>query len=254
MRFIDSHCHLDFPELADARDKHIDDASKVGIEKFVVPGVSLTHSQSLLSFKQQYTMCFIAAGLHPYFIEKHQRDHCQRLSEFAYEHRADLVAIGECGIDTSCGDLNYQTDIFKQQVLLANSLCLPLIVHHRQSHHLIAQVFKQTPPLFGGVIHAFSGSLQQAHYYLRHNFKLGVGGTITYQRARKTRAVVAQLPLDAFVLETDAPFMPLFGYQGQTNLPIRMMDVFQHLCDLRSESSTDIANQLYSTSCELFRI
>ncbi|WP_353801547.1 TatD family hydrolase, partial [Shigella sonnei] len=108
-----------------------------------------------------------------------------------------------------------QIKIFEYHVELANQLELPLIVHHRQSHDLIAQSFKRCKPKYGGVIHAFSGSLQQADYYIKQGFKLGVGGVITYQRAQKTRHVIAQVDPEHLLLETDSPSMPLLGYQGQ---------------------------------------
>jgi TatD DNase family protein len=224
------------------------------VSDFLVPGVTLAQSKSLVTFKQQYASCHIALGLHPYFIAKHCDEHFAELAEFAAVHVERIVAIGECGIDATCEQLDYQQSLFQQHIKLANTLKLPLIVHHRQSHHLIAQSFKLTPPLYGGVIHAFSGSLQQAQYYIQKGFKLGVGGTISYSRANKTKCTFAQVPLDALLLETDAPSMPLAGYQGQINVPKRLAEVFIHLCRLRDESADTIAQQLYASSCALFRI
>ncbi|MBE0369463.1 TatD family hydrolase [Pseudoalteromonas aurantia] len=254
MRFIDSHCHLDFPELSSDLARYITNANAVGVCGFVIPGVSLAQSQKLLTFKQEHAGCYIAVGLHPYFITQHQSHHFDALAQYAHEHQGDLVAIGECGIDATCEQLTYQQSLFQQHIQLANALKLPLIIHHRQSHHYIAQAFKQTPPLYGGVIHAFSGSLQQANYYIAKGFKLGVGGTISYERANKTKAVFATVALQHLLLETDSPSMPLFGHQGQINLPERVVDVFKYLCQLRHETPSDIAQQLYDSSCTLFRI
>ncbi|TMO62105.1 hydrolase [Pseudoalteromonas aurantia] len=254
MRFFDSHCHLDFPELAEGLVDHLSEAHSAGVSDFLVPGVTLAQSKSLVTFKQQYASCHIALGLHPYFIAQHCDEHFAELAEFAAVHVERIVAIGECGIDVTCEQLDYQQSLFQQHIKLANTLKLPLIVHHRQSHHLIAQSFKLTPPLYGGVIHAFSGSLQQAQYYIQKGFKLGVGGTISYSRANKTKRAFAQVPLDALLLETDAPSMPLAGYQGQINVPKRLAEVFIYLCRLRDESADTIAQQLYASSCALFRI
>ncbi|ESP91701.1 MULTISPECIES: TatD family hydrolase [Pseudoalteromonas] len=254
MRFIDSHCHLDFAEFADNITLQIADAASFGIEKLIVPGVSLAQCKRLIDFQQVYSCCHIAFGLHPYFLTPDSRQEMAQLADLATRHRERLVAIGECGIDSQCADLPLQQAIFTDHIQLANTLELPLIVHHRQSHHLIAQSFKQTKPKFGGVIHAFSGSRQQAQYYVNLGFKLGLGGTITYPRAKKTRDVVSALPLSSFVIETDAPSMPVFGYQGQINTPARLMDVFKHVCQLRSEPKEEIALSLYASSCELFSI
>jgi TatD DNase family protein len=102
------------------------------------------------------------------------------------------------------------------------------------------------------VVHGFSGSLQQAERFVALGYKIGVGGTITYPRANKTRDVVARLPLSALVLETDAPDMPLNGWQGQPNRPERIVDVFQTLSTLRSEPPEVIANAIISNCNELF--
>ncbi|CAH9056455.1 putative metal-dependent hydrolase YjjV [Pseudoalteromonas holothuriae] len=254
MYFVDSHCHLDFAELKEGLDHHLAQAHDVGIRHFIVPGVSSVQSASLIEFAKKYPQCHIAIGLHPYFIEQHNEQAFADIKALAQQYRDDIVAIGECGIDGTCPNLDYQLELFVEHIRLSNQLTLPLIVHHRQSHHLIAQAFKLVPPKHGGVIHAFSGSMQQAQYYIKQGFKLGVGGTISYERANKTRQVFAQLPLESVLLETDAPSMPLSGYQGQVNVPKRLVEVFRHLCQLRSESPEHIAQQLYSSSCTLFRI
>ncbi|KZN60086.1 hypothetical protein N473_25165 [Pseudoalteromonas luteoviolacea CPMOR-1] len=254
MRFIDSHCHLDFDELTGNLTELMSDATASGITQFVVPGISLAQSKRLLAFGKKHPSCHIAFGLHPYFLTEQSREEMAQLADLAEQHRGKLVAIGECGIDSQCGDLALQQALFKSHITLANRLGLPMIVHHRQSHHLIAQAFKQISPQFGGVIHAFSGSLQQAEYYVKLGFKLGLGGTITYPRAKKTREVVSRLPLSSFVLETDAPSMPVLGCQGQINVPVRLIDIFAQVCQLRSEPETEVAQTLYATTCRVFNL
>ncbi|WP_063355757.1 TatD family hydrolase [Pseudoalteromonas luteoviolacea] len=254
MRLVDTHCHLDFDQLSDNLDEHIREAARYGITQFVVPGITLTQSKALLDFKRRVPECRIGFGLHPYFLDLGSEGDMEELWIRAQQHRGHLSAVGECGIDAQCDHLALQQKLFLEHIKLANTLALPLIVHHRQSHHLIAQAFKSVKPQFGGVIHAFSGSIQQAQYYIERGFKLGIGGTITYPRAQKTHAVVKALPLSSFVLETDAPSMPLNGFQGQPNLPKRLHQVFEHFCQLRSEPKQMIAEQLYSSSCALFSI
>ncbi|CAM4230211.1 TatD family hydrolase [Pseudoalteromonas byunsanensis] len=254
MKFIDTHCHLDFAEFKPDLELQLANAQALGICSFIVPGITARQSETLLAFAKRYPQCRVAAGLHPYFIDQHTEEALHQFIAFANENHPYLAAIGECGLDGTCPHIQWQQEIFAEHIKLSNALQLPLIVHHRQTHHLIAQAFKQTPPKFGGVIHAFSGSLQQAKYYLEQGFKLGVGGTISYERATKTKQVFSQLPLDSLLLETDAPSMPLSGHQGKINEPKRLLDVFECLCQLRSESPEQIAQQLYLSSCTLFRI
>ena len=254
MQFIDTHCHLDFDEFKGDFQNHVCRAKQLGVHGFVVPGITFKQSKALLSFKQHNQGVYIAFGLHPYFLAEHQDGDFAKLRSLAIEHRGQLVAIGECGIDASIADIERQKMLFVEHIKLANELSLPLIVHHRQSHHLLMQAFKQVQPKCGGVIHAFSGSLQQAQAYIKLGFKLGVGGTITYERANKTKHAFAQVPLDSLMLETDAPSMPLAGYQGQINLPERLKAVFDCLVAIRNESESEIAKQVYASSCSLFKI
>ncbi|MFC3031928.1 TatD family hydrolase [Pseudoalteromonas fenneropenaei] len=249
---IDTHCHLDFAEFNADLSTQLNLATLQGVSAWVVPGVTLKQSEQLLTFKQQHANVGIAFGLHPYFLALHDDSHMTQLATLARTERANIVAIGECGIDANIVDIPRQQDLFAAHIRLANELALPLIVHHRQSHHLLAAVFKQHPPQFGGVIHAFSGSMQQAEAYLKLGFKLGIGGTISYPRAVKTRTVVAALPLSALVLETDAPAMPLAGFQGQRNSPVQLRLVFEQLCALRNESAHEIAQALSCNTHSVF--
>jgi len=130
---------------------------------------------------------------------------------------------------------------------------LPIIVHHRRSHNEVIERIKKFKPLRAGIIHAFSGSYQQAKTYLDLGFKLGIGGTITYPRAAKTIKAIKRLPLDCLVLETDAPAMPLSDQQGQANSPINIIRIFNTLCDLRSESKEVISQTIEENVNQLFR-
>ena len=255
MQFIDSHCHLDFSEFDSSRESLITECVAKGVNQFVVPGITLAQSHTLIGLKATYPSIKIAAGLHPYFLDQHKELHIEALFEFATTNKHQLVAIGECGLDRSIENLSKQTYLFEQQIGLSNELSLPLIVHHRQSHDLIAQAFKRCKPKNGGVIHAFSGSIQQAKYYIKQGFKLGVGGVITYQRAAKTRAVIAAIEPEHLVLETDSPSMPLSGYQGKVNTPLHIPDVFDALCDLKPHSEKEtLAKQLYDSCSDVFCI
>lgn len=256
MRFIDSHIHLDFSEFDAQRQQCISEAQQVGIERFLVPGVSLAQSQALLPFAQQYPQCAIGAGLHPYFLEQHQGAHMAELAQLMCDNKQSYSVVGECGIDRSIANLDKQISLFEQHIELANELALPLVVHHRQSHDLIMQSFKRCQPKFGGVIHAFSGSPQVARTYIKQGFKLGVGGTITYERAKKTQQAIAEVGAEYLVLETDAPSMPLAGFQGQVNLPKRLVLVFDSLCEILNCSPAQreaLSEQLYFNALALLR-
>ena len=246
MRFIDSHCHLDFSEFDGQREAIIANAQALGVEQFIVPGISLAQSQQLLDFSQHHGPIHIGAGLHPYFLSQHASEHIVGLGELATAHKHRWCAIGECGLDRSIGEMDKQVALFEAQIALANELALPLIVHHRQSHDLIAASFKRCQPRYGGVIHAFSGSEQVAKYYIKLGFKLGVGGTITYARSVKTQQALRSVAIEHLLLESDAPSMPLCGYQGQINTPERIPQVFIALARLlQCQDLSALSEQLY---------
>ena len=140
------------------------------------------------------------------------------------------------------------------QLQLANEHDLPVILHCRKAFSELVQLLRQQPPKMGGVYHGFSGSYQQATQLIDLGIKIGVGGTITYSRAQKTRATIAKLPLSALLLETDAPDMPVSGYQGQPNRPERLVNIVTVLAEIRGEEYAQVAQATTLTTTELFQI
>lgn len=252
MQFIDSHCHLDFDVFADDIDQVLITAEKAGVSSFVLPAISRGYWPRLIEFQKKTSQSHIALGLHPYFIEQHTKDDLLKLEQMLRD--CAVVAVGECGIDSHCPQLELQQYFFLKHIELANKYKKPLIVHHRQSHHLIFQCFKQIKPLYGGVIHAFSGSLQDAKKYISLGFSLGAGGVLTYQRAKKTRGVFQQIDLNHIVLETDAPDMPLFGKQGQRNEPANLVETAKVLAELRGCELEHIAQSTTHNCHRIFGI
>ena len=265
MDLFDSHCHLDFDVFDSDLSDVLHRAHSVGVQSIVIPGVSEQQWQTLDTFLTKNASESVglhgACGLHPYFIrDEHSTDEIKarfftRLKE--YSQKPWVVAIGECGIDASLTDndglsIALQQYYFEQHIIIANTAKKPLIVHHRKSHHHIMQSFKRVRPEFGGVIHAFSGSEQDAQAYIDWGFKLGCGGTITYERAQKTRRVFRQIKLNDIILETDAPDMPLAGYQGQRNEPAQLWSVAKCLAEIRGESIGRVVEQTTSSARSLF--
>ncbi len=256
MALFDSHCHLDFKEFEQDLDAVIARAQAAGVTDVLIPAVTLKSAKRLMAKRDEWQNKAIkvhfALGLHPYFMASHSETDFAGIEALCEQHHTHISAIGECGIDATKAQLNAQESLFKAHIALANQLKKPLVVHHHKSHHLIAKAFKAVPPKWGGAIHAFSGSQQQAEYYIEQGFKLGVGGTITYPRGAKTRAVFAALPLDHLMLETDGPSMPLYGFQGQVNEPMQVKKVLAALASVRTEPLGEIEQALYSSTCALF--
>jgi TatD DNase family protein len=169
-----------------------------------------------------------------------------QLSQLLNQHQDKVLAVGEIGLDTHIDvDWKMQLQVFEQQLLIAEEHMLPVILHHRNSHNELIQSLKAKKFTQGGIVHAFSGSVQQANTYIDLGFKIGVGGGITYSRASKTRKTLSQLPINCLVLETDAPDMPLIGKQGLRNSPEYLPEIFESLLLLRAETKQQLLQACY---------
>ncbi|WP_368501946.1 TatD family hydrolase [Photobacterium sp. 1_MG-2023] len=261
MHLIDSHCHFDFAPFSQAPAAYLKDAQRAGVSHIVIPSVGEKNWQRIQAICEQQSpetqpALYYALGMHPFFAAEHSPQTLTRLEQALAQAGPRCVAVGECGLDFAIADADraQQVEWLSAQLSLANQFNLPVILHCRKAFPEIVTCLKSCPPIRGGIYHAFSGSLQQAHQLLDLGIKIGVGGTITYRRANKTRTTIAQLPLDALLLETDAPDMPLAGFQGEPNRPDRVALVCEALAELRSESAADISRASSKNACELFAL
>ena len=251
---FDSHCHLDFTDFDRDRSEVLERAADSGVGYICIPATRRGQWQRLINPLpiSQPIQIIVALGLHPYFMADHHTGDLEALDQFLQQHRSlpHVVAIGETGLDFVVSqDREKQLSMFTGQVKLACRHELPLIIHGRKSHDQILQILRRHRPPRGGIIHAYSGSEQQAQDYLKLGFKLGFGGGITYPRASKTRQLASTLPLASLVLETDAPDMPLNGQQGKRNEPSQVLRVATCLASLRNITLPEVAGAT-SENCQ----
>lgn len=256
MLFVDTHCHFDFLPFTGNEAESLQRASLAGVSKIIVPAIESARFASVLSLADNYPPLYGALGLHPVFIDRHTDADVLQLEQYLRQSPQKLIAIGEIGLDCFIPEpqLDKQQHLLVQQLRLACQYPLPVILHSRRSHDLLLMHLRKMNLPRRGVVHGFSGSLQQAQGFINAGYAIGVGGVITYPRANKTRAVMAQLPLDFLLLETDAPDMPLQGYQGQPNRPERVAEIWQVLCQLRPEPPELIAATLRNNVRRIFAI
>ncbi|MFC0226618.1 TatD family hydrolase [Serratia aquatilis] len=254
--FVDTHCHFDFPPFTGHEKESLALAAQAGVQQIIVPAVTADRFASLLKLAGDHLPLFAALGLHPLYIVQHHDQQLDQLADFLASRPAKLVAVGEIGLDLYMADPQFvrQQTLLKQQLTLAKRHDLPVILHSRRSHDQLAAALRRADVPRRGVVHGFAGSLAQAQAFIRLGYSIGVGGTISYERAQKTRGVMAQLPLGSLLLETDAPDMPLAGYQGQPNRPERAAEVFKILCQLRPEPPDEIADSLQQNAQSLFAL
>ncbi|MDH5573117.1 MAG: TatD family hydrolase [Gammaproteobacteria bacterium] len=253
MNIFDTHCHLDVEEFDSDRDAVLARCHAKGIQQILVPAVDRQGWDKLLTLCQQQTGLYPALGLHPVYIDKHQDSDLQQLEQYLADHQ--LCAIGEIGLDyfVEALDKQRQLQVFEAQLAIACNANLPVVLHVRKAHDQVLAILKKYK-LSGGFAHAFNGSLQQAQQYIDLGFKLGFGGTLTFERSSKIRARAKDLPLAAIVLETDAPDMVVAAHKGERNSPEYIIDSLEALAELRGMSKDEIARQTTANAQEVLRL
>lgn len=256
MRFIDTHCHFDFPPFVGDEANSIARAAEADVVRIIVPAVDASRFERIATLAEQHPALYAALGLHPIAIDQHEEAHLDQLERWLKHKPAKLVAIGEIGLDLYMENPEFarQEALLDAQLRLAKQYDLPVILHSRRTHDKLALHLRRHDLPRRGVVHGFAGSLQQAQAFIKLGYAIGVGGTMTYARASKTRNTLAQLPLTSLLLETDAPDMPLSGFQGEPNRPERARLVWQALCELRPEAPQEIADALWRNTQTLFNL
>ena len=243
MELIDTHSHIDLGVFSDDFHQVLSRARKAGVIAQVLPGVQSGGWDRILKLCATEKDLYPAIGLHPMYMRYHTPDDLIVLLEHALSGK--LVAIGEIGLDYFVKNIDKeaQQELFEAQLRIATETKLPVLLHVRKAHDQVQKTLRQLHFSNGGIVHAFSGSLQQAEHYVKLGFMISICGTVTYDRATKIRAVATQLPLESLVLETDSPDIPPSAFHGQRNSPEYLPEILHSLAKLRRESATEIAEQ-----------
>lgn len=244
MQLIDTHTHLDFPDFDSDRDALLQACTEAGITQMVVLGTRSADWPRLWGLVQQHDDLVGALGLHPIYLAEHRPEHLAQLKQWL-EHLAGhpkLCALGEFGLDYWLDlDRAAQQALFEAQLKLACDYALPALLHIRHAHDATLATLKRFKPVRGGIIHAFAGSFEQAQQYHKLGFKLGLGGAVTWPQAQRLRKVVAKLPSEWLVLETDSPDMAPAMFAGLRNSPLHLPAICQALAAVRGESPESLA-------------
>ena len=208
--WIDTHCHLDAPEFDPDRPAVLARARAAGVHGLVLPAVQVRHFAALRELAHQQGLAY-ALGIHPLYVDQSAEGDLATLEATLAAHHADprLVAVGEIGLDHFVPGLSRerQDQFYAAQLKLAQRFELPVILHVRRSADSLLKQLRRIP-VRGGIAHAFNGSAQQAQAFIDLGFKLGFGGTLTFERALQIRRLAQSLPIEALVTETDAPDIP----------------------------------------------
>jgi TatD DNase family protein len=253
LTLADSHVHLDDVSFDHDRDAVIERARQAGVSRQVIPGVDAASWPRIQALCNPGSGLFPAYGMHPMFMDQHQPEHLATLSHWlATQHP---VAVGEIGLDFHVEGLDAedQRHYFLQQLKLAREFELPVILHARAAMDEVTATLRRIGGL-RGVVHSFAGSQQQAEQLWKLGFYIGIGGPVTYERAQRLRRIVAHMPIEHLVLESDAPDQPLATHRGQRNEPARVAEVLQCVAALRGEEPETVSAATTENVKRLFAI
>lgn len=248
---VDTHSHIDVAEFADDRAAVIDRARNAGVAHQVVPAIDAAGWPALRDVCRDASGLHPAYGLHPMYLDAHRDAHVADLR--AWIERERPVAVGECGLDFFVEGLDpgRQQALFDAQLRLAREFDLPVIVHARRAVDAVIASIRRVGGL-RGVIHSWPGSQQQAEVLWREGFLLGIGGPVTYPRASRLRGLVATMPIEYLLLETDSPDQPDCMHRGRRNEPARLLNVLQTVSTLRGDSLVEVAAATTRNAARLF--
>ena len=233
MNFIDTHCHLAATEYGGAQAALLQAAQDAGVCRIVAPSTGCADFAAVLRLSSLFPAVAAAYGIHPLWASSAALGDIEELRSYLRLHRP--VAVGEIGLDffSKDADRAMQEFFFVAQLKLAREYGLPVLLHIRRAEAAVLRLLRRIV-VRGGIAHAFGGSKAQADEFIALGFKLGCGGALTYTRATRLRGLVATLPLESIVLETDAPCMsPSFVEKGALNKPEYLPRIACTLAQLR---------------------
>lgn len=252
-QLIDSHCHLDFDVFDDDRTQVLQRAAKNHISDIIIPSTESAFWDRVRLLCENNSRLHACYGLHPYWLNSHKKQDIEALEQYIERHRP--VAIGECGLDfrPNQAEKELQMYFFEAQLAIAENSGLPVVVHSVKATEAVINTIKKFSSL-QGMIHSYSGSLEQAEQLISLNFSICVGASVTYHRAKKIRAVSEAVPLTSLLVETDAPDQPDEQHVNERNEPAYLVNTLNALAEIRNESAENIAARTSLNAKTLFKI
>lgn len=250
---IDSHCHLDFEVFDNDRMQVLQRAKDCNISDIIIPGTQKVHWQRIKQLCQQHPQLHACYGLHPYWVAQHNKLDIDELENYINQHKT--LAVGECGLDfrPQQADKKTQLYFFEAQLKLAEDCRLPVVIHAVKATETVIQILKKYKNL-SGMIHSYSGSLEQAKQLTDMDFYISISGSVTYDRTKKLKTVVKKIPLTSLLLETDAPDQVDQKNIGKRNEPAYLANTLATVSHLRAQSHSTIAMETTINAKSLFKI
>lgn len=258
MKLIDTHSHIYFKNFDNDRDSVINNFIKTGGLKIIVPDIDSDNRTKMFEIISTYPDVLLpAVGIHPTSVNNNNfNKEINLLHDFVNSGKNKIVAIGECGLDYYWDKsyINEQKKVFTEQIIIANSLNLPLIIHSRCSLEDIIKIIKENNSYpVKGVFHCFPGNLNEALLLINMGFYLGIGGVITYPKNNFIE-VVKNVPLEFILIETDSPFLSPVPYRGKRNEPSYSKIIVETIAQIKNTNVDLVAEITTENAKKLFNI
>lgn len=249
---FDSHAHYDDDRFDEDRDELLSSLPSLGVSGIVSCAVNVQTSLFNTSISEKYPYIYSAVGFHPLNLDDLTQNYVEDIRQLAAHPK--VVAIGEIGLDYHYEKESrpLQLEVLRNQIILANDLSLPVIIHDREAHEDTLKLLKELKPK--GVVHCFSGSCEMAKEIIKLGMYIGIGGTVTFKNAVKVKEVAKMLPSDKLLLETDCPYLAPVPFRGQRNDSSLISYVAEEIANIKGLSAQDVLDITDKNARELFRI
>lgn len=252
---FDSHAHLDSERFEGERDEIIVRAKEVGLTLIMNPGASYESSVKAVELSEKYDMVYAAVGVHPHDADTMDDMMLSLLKALAKKKK--VKAIGEIGLDYhyDYSPRDVQKKVFIDQIRLAKSLKLPIIIHDREANDDVLRILKEEDAFETGVVmHCYSGSAELARQYVKLGAYISIAGPLTFKNNRKTIEVVETVPMDRLFIETDSPFLTPVPYRGKRNEPAHVQYVADKIAEIKGLTYKEVVEATKANACRFFGI
>ena len=250
---IDSHCHLDFPDLANNIDEILENMKNNEVTHALCVSVNLEDFPRLLLLAEGYQNLYASVGVHPDY-EDLTEPKSEELVSLAKNPK--VIAIGETGLDYSRikGDLEWQRNRFREHIRAARECNKPLIIHTREAAaDTLSIMAEEGADQIGGVMHCFTESWEVAQKAMEMNFYISFSGIVTFKNAANLKETAKKIPLERMLIETDSPYLAPVPFRGKTNQPAYVRHVAEEIASLRNISLNEVAESTTKNFLSLFK-
>jgi len=240
---VDSHCHLDFPELAANLDEILANMQQHGVSHALCICVNLENFPQVLALAEAHPNLYASVGVHPDYEDVHEPT-ADELAALAAHPK--VLAIGETGLDyyRLKGDLEWQRQRFRTHIRAARKAGKPLVIHTREAAaDTLRLMAEENAAAVGGIMHCFTENIEVAEQALAMNFHLSFSGIVTFKNAKQVKAVARATPLDRILIETDSPYLAPAPHRGKTNQPAYVRHVAEEIAKLKDISIEEVERQ-----------